>query len=149
MPAMKLSNKLALAGVIAVTLVGAAFTRSFAYKLYFEQLPIGRPMPTGQFLTAVAGWALATYGPILVAALFWNLAKRFPVLWILHVLLPLCLYRLLFAGNALMLSALEVGDFDATMGGPIMPAFFVIIVTLVVYFSALIVSKWKAHSSGR
>jgi hypothetical protein len=55
---MERCDKLALAGVIIVSLVGAAFTKSFAYRLYFEHIS------SGKLLIAAAGWALATYGPI-------------------------------------------------------------------------------------
>jgi hypothetical protein len=79
--------------------------------------------------------------------LFWHLAKRSSVPWLLHVLLPLCFYGLLLAGNALILSTLYIGDFDSTMGAPVMPAFLSIITTLLVYFSALVASKWAARSN--
>ena len=39
-------------------------------------------------------------------------------------------------------------DWDATMGGPIIPGFFVIITTLLVYYSALVASKLSAGSNG-
>lgn len=128
---MNLRDKLALTGVIIVSVEGVAFTKSFAYKLYFGQMPIGN------LLIAGTGWALASYGPIILAALFWGIAKRSSMPWLLHVLLLPSFYGLLLAGNALMLSTLDVPDFDDTLGAPIMPALVVMIVTLLVYFSAL------------
>ena len=66
---MKRSDKLALAGLIIVSLGGAALTNSFAYQLYFGQ------MPPGKLAIAIAGWAVAAYGPILLAGLFWRMAQ--------------------------------------------------------------------------
>jgi len=136
-------NKVALAGAIIVSLGGAMFTKSFPYHLYFDRLPIEK------LLIAVAGWSLTTYGPILVAALFWHLAKRSSVGWLLHVLLPLCFFGLLRAGNKLMLSTQVLQDWDATMGGPFWPGFFVTITALLVYYSALVASKLSAPSTSR
>ena len=129
---MKRSDTLALAGLIIVSLGGVAFTKSFAYHLYFGE------MPAGTMSIAIAGWAIAAYGPILLAWLFWRMAQRISVAWLLHMMLLPSFYALLLAGNALMLSTLEVPDFDDTLGAPIMPALLSIAVTAIVYFSALV-----------
>lgn len=132
---MSRCDKLALAGVIIVSRMGVAFTKSSAYHWYFSQMPLGK------LLIAIAGWALATYSPILVAALFWRVAKRSKVAWLLHVLLLPSFYGLLVAGNRLILSTLQEPDFDNTLGAPIMPALLVNVATVAVYFSALAVKR--------
>jgi hypothetical protein len=143
---MNRCDQLALAGVLIVSLWGVEFTRSFVYDLYFGRMPVGT------LLVAAAGWVIATYGPVLAATLFWRLAKRFPMPWFVHVLLLPSFYALLAAGNLLMLSTLDVPDFDNTLGAPIMPALFVAIATMLVYFSALAVEcvlRSRARSNGR
>lgn len=100
--------KLALVGVITVSLAGFSFINSFAYRLYFEQLPADK------LSIAVTGWALATYGPVIVAALLWKLAKRSSAPWLFHILLLPSFYALFVAGSAFMLSTLNVPDFDDT-----------------------------------
>jgi hypothetical protein len=137
--------KLALVGVITVSLAGFSFINSFAYRLYFGQVP------TTKLSVAVTGWALASYGPVIVAALIWKLAKRSSVPWLFHILLLPSFYALLVAGNALMLSTLNVPDFDDTLGAPIMLALFIIIGTMAIYLLALIVnqtSRFTARGNG-
>lgn len=133
---MRRSDLLALVGVFLMSCEGV----SFAMGPLFRQLYLPR-INAWEFPIAIAGWALASCGPILVAALFWRLAGRFSAGWLLHVLLLPCFYALLLAGNWLMLSAVDVPDFDVTMGAPILPAFFCILVITVVYFSALAVKR--------
>jgi Na+(H+)/acetate symporter ActP len=132
---MNLCIKLALAGMISVSLLGYGFTNSVAYHLYFAQMPIWK------FLIALAGWSVATYGPIVVATVFWKTAKRTSASWLFHTFLLPSLYALLISGNALMLSTLDVPDFDDTLGAPIMPALFIIIATMIVYLSALVLNR--------
>ena len=142
---MNRSDKLALAGVILVSLEGAAFTRSFAYHLYFDGMPMGK------LLIAASGWVLATFGPIRTAAFLWRLSHRFPKAWLLHLLLLPCLYVLLLAGERIMLSTVSDPDFDGTLGAPIMPAILCILLVAATYFSALASEyalKGGARSSG-
>ena len=132
---MNRCDQLALAGVIIVSLEGVAFTHSFAFHLYFSQMPIA------QLLIAVVGWVMVTYGPIIVATLLWGLAKRSSAPWLLHFLLLPSFWALLVAGNSLMLSTLNVPDFDDTLGAPIMPALLVMTVTIALYASALVLGR--------
>jgi hypothetical protein len=142
---MNRSDGLALAGVIVASFAGINFARTFADHPYFS----GKPF--WELSIVAAGWMLATYGPIITAALFWRLAKRSALPWLFHVLLLPMFYGLLLAGNAVMLSMLDVPDFDDTLGAPMMPAFFCTIATAIVYFSALAARgllKLNARSSG-
>lgn len=139
---MRSSGKLALAGVVGVTFLGAAFMRSRAYDLYFDQ------MPFGNWLVAASGWIVATYGPVLIAVSLWRFAKHHRAPWLLHLLLLPALYALLIAGSRLMLSTLYVPDFDATLGAPIMPAVLSIIAALTTYSMALAAERFS-RSTGR
>lgn len=136
------SGKLALAGLVSVTLLGAAFMQSRAYGLYFNR------MPFGEWLVAAAGWIIATYGPVLVAISLWRSAKYCRNPWALHLLLLPILYVMLVAGSRLILTTLYVPDFDATLGAPILPAFVSIVATVTIYFFAL-VAEGVSRSGGR
>jgi len=67
----------------------------------------------------------------------WRWADRFSAGWLLHLLLIPCLYVLLLAGQRIMLSTVNDPDFDASLGAPIMPAFFCDLAVMAIYFSAL------------
>lgn len=125
-------DKLALAAVIIVTLLCVRGSGDFVYDYYMDQIPEGM-LPIG-----VAGWAIATYGPIAVAVLFWRWAKRIPAPWVLHLLFLPCAAVLFRIGDALMLSVIEDPDFDATLGGPEMPAILLLVVAVGGYFAAVI-----------
>ena len=137
---MRRSEKLALAGVLGVTLLGAAFMRSRPYALYYGQMPVTKWMIAG------AGWVIATYGPVLSAFAFWRFMKHRQRSWMLHLLLLPLVYVMLVAGSRLMLSTLYVPDFDATLGAPIMPAFASIVATATIYSLALIAERMSGSS---
>ena len=142
---MKRSDKLALAGAIIMSCQGVSFATGPVFRLYAPEIT------AREFPVAIAGWALASYAPILVATLFWRLATRFSTGWLLHLLLLPCLYALLLAGSRIMLSTVNDPDFDNSLGAPIMPALFCALVVTVVYFSALAVkqvSRWRVRSNG-
>jgi hypothetical protein len=134
----------ALAGAALITGQGVLFARGPVFREIYGPEITGWELPV-----AIAGWVLASYGPILAGALLWRWADRFSKGWLLHLLLVPCLYALLLAGARIMLSTVNDPDFDNTLGAPIMPAFFCAFVVLVVYFSALAmkrVSKFHAGS---
>lgn len=122
---------------VAMFANGPVFRELYLPQITLSELPV-----------AIAGWVLASYGPILVAALFWRWADRFSAGWLLHLLLIPCLYALLLAGSRLMLSTINDPDFDNTLGAPIMPGMLCDLAVMAVYFSALAVkqlSKWRAR----
>jgi len=142
---MRRSGTLALTGVILMSCQGVLFATGPIFRLY------ARDITAWELPVAVAGWALASYGPILVATLFWRWADRFPKGWLLHLLLLPCLYALLLAGRRIMGSTVIDSDFDSTLGAPIMPALLFSVVVMAVYYSALAakpVSRRQGRSKG-
>ena len=119
-------------GEVASAYCAVNLNRLFA-GLHIAELPI-----------AVVGWVIVTYGPIIVATLLWGLAKRSSASWLLHFLLLPSFWALLVAGNSLMLSTLNVPDFDDTLGAPIMPALLVMTLTTALYASALVIGRLSA-----
>jgi hypothetical protein len=107
-------DQLALAIAAVATAIEAMGIHGFATRYYLDQVPNGK-MPIG-----AAGWAIATYGPIGVAVLFWHGGKRVPApwSWMLHILFIPCAWGLFVAGESMMLSVIRDPDFDAVMGGP-------------------------------
>lgn len=126
-------DKAALAATIIVLLLCFGGGRRFlAYQYYLAQI---RP---AMLPVAVVGWGLVTFGPILLAALFWRRSRSASAPWIFHLLLlPGCLI-LLWAGDALMLSAITDPDFDATLDEPDMPGFFLFVIALCGYYTAFV-----------
>ncbi|WP_145751438.1 hypothetical protein [Nitrospirillum amazonense] len=143
---MDRSDGIALLGVALVSLAGADFAISYANFPYFSGISLGR-------LSGVAaGWALATYGPIVAAVLFWKRAKQSTLPWLFHALLLPVFYCLLLVGSKIMLSMLNVSDFDDSLGAPIMPALFCVMAVTIIYFSALATRqalRWSGGFKGR
>lgn len=139
---MRRSDTLALAGAILMSCQGVLFATGPIFRLYAPEIT------AQEFPVAIGGWVLASYGPILVAALFWRWADRFSKGWLLHLLLIPCLYALLLAGWRMMGSAVADSDFDNTLGAPIMPSMLLSVVVMAIYFSALAVkqiSRWQGR----
>ena len=128
-------DKVALVGLVIVSLWGASFLDGPEYTLSFPK------MPTTSFLVAVDGWVTAHYGPIIVALAFWKSSGRSSVPWLFHILLLPSCYALLASGDRIMLSTTIVGDWDSTLGAPILPAFLVVIATIAVYYVGLVARR--------
>lgn len=86
----------------------------------------------------IAGELVATYGPIAFAAFCWRWSKRTSRPALPHLLaLPgaLLLFR---AGAEAMLAAADFGDFDDTIGAPVIPGTYLLLLAIVVYVAALV-----------
>ncbi len=139
---MRLSGTLALIGAILVSCEGAFFAAGPVFReLYLPQIAAWN-LPV-----AIAGWALASYGPIVVAAFFWRGADRFAQGWLLHLLLIPCLYAVFLTGDRVMLNTVNDPDFDSTSGAPIMPAMLCILAVIIVYFLALAIKRSRKIST--
>jgi hypothetical protein len=128
-------DKLALVAVILVTLICVRGPGDLVYDYYRKQIPDGM-LPIG-----LAGFVIATYGPITVAVLFWRWAKRTSMPWVLHLLLVPSAAGLLSIGEALMLHVIKDPDFDATMDAPLMASTLLFLVAIGTYFGALIAKQ--------
>lgn len=138
---MRRSDTLALAGTILMSCQGVLFVTGPIFRLYAPEIT-AREIPV-----AIGGWAIASFGPILVAALFWRWADRKPKGWLLHLLLLPCLYALLLAGWRIMGSTVVDSDFDSTLGAPIMPSLLFSVVVMAVYYSALAAKQMSRRQS--
>lgn len=138
-------EKLALAAAILITLFYLSNIGTFAFQYYLEQIPVEK-LPV-----MIAGWALIAYGPLLVAVFFWRWAKRISTPLMLHLLFLPGAAALFGIGEQLMLSTIQDPDFDAMLGAPVIPAFFLFLATMATYFFALLVrriSKSGEHAKG-
>lgn len=140
---MRLSDRLALAGAALMSGAGILFAHGPVFRTFYAP-----ELTAWTYPVAIAGWVLASYGPILVAALFWRWADRLSKGWLLHLLLIPCLFGLLIAGARIMGSTVVDSDFDNTLGAPIMPATFCALIVIAVYFPALAV-KYAMRSKVR
>ncbi len=137
-------DKVAVVTAIIATLLGAIGSQGFEYRYYMDQ------MPAGGWRVFVAGWAVATYGPIAAAALLWRCAKRLPLpwRWLPHLLFVPCAVMLLRAGEALMASTIQDPDFDAMMDAPLMPAILSQFVAFSSYIAALVIGRKSLSGVG-
>ena len=126
-------DKLALAAVIITTLLCIRGSVDAAYA-YTSTRPISA---TGSMI-GLAGWLIATYGPISIAVWFWRWAKQVRASWVPHLLFLPCAAGIFRAGEALMLFVIGDPDFDATLGGPVIPAYLLFIAAAGGYLAALV-----------
>ena len=131
---------LALVTAVVATLLGAMGSLGFAYRYYIDQ------MSAGGLPVAAAGWAIATYGPLAIATLFWRCAKHLPppLSWVLHICFFPCALVLFNAGDVLMISTIRDPDFDATLDAPEMPALLSLLVAVGGYITALLARRRAA-----
>ncbi len=98
---------------------------------------------------AAAGWIIATYGPITIAAWFWRLAKRFRAPWVLHLLFLLCAVMTLSTGVSLMFLAGGNTSSDHQTGEAVMTAAPLFVAAVDGYFAALIHRQISAATKRR
>jgi hypothetical protein len=103
-----------------------------------------RPLSGAKQMLGLAGWFVATFGPIGVAVCFWRLAKRVRAPWVVHLLFLPCAVALLWVGQHLILFAIDYQDFDHTLGGPVLQAALLFPVASILYFAALIYRGLRA-----
>lgn len=120
---------------------GILFARGPIFRLYAPEIT------APELPVAVAGWAIASYGPLLIAIFFWRWADRFSSSWLLHVLLLPCLYAVLLAGWQIMGSTVVDSDFDSTLGAPILPSLLCAIVVMAAYYAAVAVKSVSRRQS--
>jgi hypothetical protein len=91
----------------------------------------------------IAGYLIATYGPIILAVGFRRIARCISARWVVHVLFFPAAILALNVGERIMLSVIEEPDFDATLGAPIMPALLLVVFAVALYLVALVVDGLK------
>lgn len=130
---------------LAATLMGIVGFRNFAFGYYADQMLPGS-LPVG-----MAGWAIATYGPLIAAVAWWRYAKRLSrnVALSLHAIFLPCVLGIFWAGDAIMLAILSDPDFDATLGAPEMPALLSLAVAIVSYYAAVAIRWRNEQANGR
>lgn len=97
--------------------------------------------------TCIAGWLIATAGPLVIATWCWRKAKhaRFP--WMVHLGMLACAFVLLKTGLTIMLATLDQPDFDVMMGGPSNPPLILFLFVIGGYLMGL--AYRRISSSGR
>jgi hypothetical protein len=127
-------------GVTTVFFFGAALDAASFYASV-------RPMSARDLVLGGSGWLIATFGPMILAAVFWRWAKILRNPWTLHLLmLPLAL-AMLKLGHSLMLSVTGTPDFDDTIGGPVLQAIALLLLALIGYYFAVIRVVLKRRSA--
>ncbi|HEY5722225.1 MAG TPA: hypothetical protein VIT45_07870 [Allosphingosinicella sp.] len=132
-------DKMAVGAAIVATLI----CRSDTMNAYYWHLEILHSSAM-TWTIAVAGWIIATYGPIAIAAWFWRLAKRVRAPWVLHVLFLVCAVITLSTGVSLMLLAGGDTSSDHQTGEAVMTPALLFVVAVGAYFAALI---WRQISA--
>jgi hypothetical protein len=106
-----------------------------------------RHMSASDLMTGCSGWLVATFGPILLAIVFWRCRRRLQRAWILYILmLPIAL-AMFKAGSALMLSVTGAPDFDDTLGGPVIQALALLLLAVIGYYSAVLYVTLRRRSA--
>lgn len=119
--------------VTTVLFMGAAFNAASLYASV-------RPMSISEKVVGCSGWLLATFGPIASAIVFWRLSKTARKGWMLHLLLLPMAFAFLRIGASIMVAVTGgLPDFDDTLGGPVLQAFTLLILTIVGYYLAVLI----------
>lgn len=116
--------------VTTMLFMGAAFDAASLYASV-------RPMSISEQVMGCFGWLLATFAPIVSAMVFSRLSKTARKGWMLHLLLLPVAFAFVRIGAAIMVTVTGgLPDFDETLGGPVLQAFTLLILTIVGYYSA-------------
>lgn len=95
-------------------------------------------------LLSFAAWIMATCGPATIAVQFWELAKRVRRGWLVHLLfVPLSLVTEWAAVELLFFGAGDDGDGPPGLGVALIPAFLLLILSVVAYLIAVTVSQMQ------
>ena len=140
-PAMNRFDKMALGAAIVATFVFRPETMN-AYYWNVEILHLSAKMWT----IVAAGWIIATYGPITIAAWFWRLMKRIRAPWVLHLLVLPCAVITLWTGASLMFFASEDSGSDHLEGVPVATAALLFGVAVGGYFAALAWRRFRGQA---
>jgi len=142
-------NRLEMVGLAAAVLTTMLCFRgeSQAAELYL----MARPATAGMKALGLAGWAIATFGPMAVAAAFWRISRRVRPRWLIHLLFLPCTVAVFRAGDALMLRVAGTPDFDDTLGAPEMQAALMFLVAVAAYLAAILstVRDFRPKPRGR
>ena len=132
-------DKFALAAVMLVTLLCAGSMVPI-FQYYLETLT------PASLMMGIAGWLIATFGPLLVALWCWRKAKQVRFPWMLHLGMLAGAIILLETGKSMMLAAMDAPDFDAMMGGPSNPPDLLFLIVIGGYFSGLAYQRISSAS---
>ena len=135
-------DKVALAAAIVTTVFFARGT-FFIAQFYIDY----RSIPAMTLPIGIAGWLIATYGPLATAVWFWRWAKAHHSPGVVHLLFLPCAVSLLWAGERLMLFAIDQPDFDAMLGGPANQAALLFVIAAGAYFAALMSRRISTSSN--
>jgi hypothetical protein len=93
-------------------------------------------------LLSLTAWIIATCGPAIIAVQFWKLAKRVRRGWLVHFLfVPLVLATEWIAVELLSFGSGDNGDGPPGLGLALIPAFLLLMLSVVAYLIALAVSQ--------
>ncbi|MBX3563483.1 MAG: hypothetical protein KF730_02790 [Sphingomonas sp.] len=107
-------------------------------------------MSVWQQAGAICGWLIATFGPIALSVLFWRLSRHVRRAWILHLLMLPLAYLMIGQGAALILAMTgDVTGFDSTLGGPIIQAMVLFMLTIISYYSTVLIATLHARATIR
>ena len=98
---------------------------------------------TGRVGLGVAGWLIATLGPITLSVVLWLWAQRVKRRWALHLMfIPLAI-AVFNGGAALLFFAADVPDGDSIEGYALLAASAILLLALLVHAAALIANGYK------
>ncbi|MEG3148469.1 hypothetical protein U1769_01130 [Sphingomonas sp. ZT3P38] len=137
-------NRLDIFALVAVIVTSALFLDAAfgAAEMYTSVQTI----PAWKQAAGCFGWLVATFGPITVSVVFWRWSKRFRNAWILHLLMLPVAYALVAGGWSIMLFALNVSDFEDSIGGPVLQAMALFLLAVAGYYVAVLYRVFRKYS---
>jgi hypothetical protein len=101
---------------------------------------------------ALAGWLIATSGPLLSSISLWRWRRRLQPLWMWHLLFIPCAIVMFRAGESILFRAAGVPDGDSIEGYTLLAASGFLILTLLVHAGALVAlgaSRFSRRANAR
>lgn len=135
-------DRFALVAVMLVTLLCAG-SMAPIFQYYSDTLA------PASLMMGIAGWLIATFGPLLVALWCWRKAKKMHAPWMPHLGMLAGAVVLLETGKSIMLAAMGAPNFDNMLGGPSNPPHFLFLLVIGGYFSGLAYQRISSVSGRR
>lgn len=102
------------------------------------------------FALGLAGWTVATFGPLALSICCWRFVRRVHAKWVFHLLFIPCAITMARGGETLLFLAGAVPDGDGALGYTLLWAILLLVLTVSVHAAALtaeVITKFRRRAN--